>query len=94
MSGRDNYLDLPTPADQRITELHVWVALNEDGSEGILSADMMVEGKKRHMPLVSSKRHLAEAMQPIVNRLIFAAIGHPGRQAFETNLVTFKRCDG
>lgn len=56
--------DQTVPKDQRITELHVWIAINEDGSEGILSADIPFPGgMTRHCPLLNSKRDVAERLR-------------------------------
>lgn len=42
----------PTPPEQRVHEIFVWVAINPDGSEGIIATDMV--------PLFTSRRHVAE----------------------------------
>lgn len=50
----DRFAALPTEPEQRISRLYCWVCIHHDGSEGILSAGTL--------PLVSSKRRLAEGM--------------------------------
>jgi hypothetical protein len=65
----DTLIDIPPPPDQRITQLFVWIMLNDDGSEGIVSADMPMEMGMRHSPLMSSKRETAMKLRPIAERI-------------------------
>jgi hypothetical protein len=44
--------------DQRITELHAWIATHENGGEGVMSADLPLG----HMPLVTGKHETAEKL--------------------------------
>lgn len=84
----DEYLDLGIDPDQRITELHAWVATHPGGEEGLISGDVPMPGtiRPRHMPLMSSKRHLAEALLPVVNRVLQLA-----PRGTRAALVTFRR---
>jgi hypothetical protein len=55
----------------KITELHVWLYINPEGAESMLSADLPgPDGVRRHMPLMSSKYMVAsgEKMRAVVNR--------------------------
>jgi hypothetical protein len=57
---------------QRIDELWVWIGTHPNGGEGILSVDLPAgdTGAPRHMPLMSSKRELAEvAMAGLARRI-------------------------
>jgi hypothetical protein len=65
----DSLLDIPPPPDQRVTQLFVWLMINEDGSEGIVSADLPMEFGTRHAPLFTSKRETAEKLRPIAERV-------------------------
>ncbi len=59
------YGEAPT-AEQRIAVLYVWVGVHADGGEGILSADLpLIGGVRRHAPLMSSKRDVAEQLRPV-----------------------------
>jgi hypothetical protein len=62
-------LDIPPPPEQRVNHLFVWIMLNDDGSEGIISADMPMEMGMRHSPLMSSKRDVAMRLRPIAERI-------------------------
>lgn len=78
-----------TPDSQRIDKIHVWIGITRDGGEGILSADVPMFGTVRHVALVSSKRHVAESMRPLVDSLkdMAAAQNH----FIEVELRTFAR---
>lgn len=56
----DILADIPTPANQRILEVYAWVAVQPDGSEGIISLGIM--------PLVTAKRDLALRMREAAER--------------------------
>jgi hypothetical protein len=85
------YLDTPPPTGRRITELHVWIAIYPDGSEGIVSADLpMPNGLgHRHMPLMNSSRASAEAAEPIARRVQRHAM-HSSMRIVKLKLVTFR----
>jgi hypothetical protein len=88
----DNYLDIPPPGEQRITELHLWVATHPDGGEGIVSADVPIPGiGSRHIPLMSSRRELAEKMKPFAEHAQQAAAkaGKP----VSLRIVTYRRSE-
>jgi hypothetical protein len=65
----DALLDIPPPPDQRVTQLFVWIMINDDGSEGIMSHDLPFAMGTRHAPLMTSKREAAEKMRPIAERV-------------------------
>jgi hypothetical protein len=71
--------DDPPPPHQRITRLYAWVAIHDDGGEGILSADLPFPGEgRRHMPLISSKRSTAQMLESLA-RKIAADAGKAGK---------------
>lgn len=90
----DLYLDAPPPGDQRIRQIHVWIATYANGSEGIISADlpMPVGLGTRHMPLMNSKRDVAENLQPLARRAQRAAM-HQADRIVSIRLVTFAAVD-
>lgn len=53
----------PPPPDVRIEEFHVWIAVQTNKSEGIISGDLPFEFGNRHVPLMSPKRHVAAGME-------------------------------
>lgn len=56
----------PPGEDNRVYELHCWIAIYPDGREGIMSADMdLAMGVRRHAPLLSSKREVTERLGEI-----------------------------
>ena len=64
---RSSIIDLPVPPDQKVTSLHAWIAIHENGGEGIISADLPSGRTRtmRHMPLMASRRDLAFRMEPL-----------------------------
>lgn len=84
----DLYIDQKPDPEQRITELHVWVAIYGDGSEGIISADATIAGQLRHMPLMSSKLGTAHVLRPLAQRS--AAMGAESDHEIRIELRTFK----
>ena len=80
----DIYLDLPAPPDQRIEKLHAWIATHTDGSEGIVSAAL----GPQVMPLVTSKRHVAEGLKSVAERAVQAAAAQASK-VVSVRLVTF-----
>lgn len=88
------YVDDPPAADQRVTEMHVWIATQSDGGEGIASADVYLgpEIGERHMPLMASNRKTAERLAPIAERTRQEALVQAGRK-ITMRLVTFRRVE-
>lgn len=87
-----DYLHLPTPSDQHITSLHVWIALNPDGSEGIFSVDIPLPHGLgvRHTPLMSSYLETAKKMARMVDLLI-PQIKEATGETVTPKLVSFRR---
>jgi hypothetical protein len=69
MSDDKDYLNIPPAPGQRVTQLFAWIAIHPDGGEGIMSTDMPLgDLGMRHMPLITSKREVAEKMRPIAEQ--------------------------
>jgi hypothetical protein len=87
----DEMPDLPPPAAQRINQLHCWIATYPNGSEGIISADMPMPGYGiRHMPLMASKREVAEGLAGLARRAQRAAM-HKTDRMIRIRLCSFDR---
>lgn len=86
------YLHLPRPPEQRIDSLHVWIAINPDGSEGVFSADVPLPAGlgTRHTPLMSSNLVVAQKMESLVNYLI-PQIKEATGETVAPKLVSFRR---
>ena len=64
------FLDLPHKPDQKVRTIWAWIAIyTDDGTEGIISADMPFQGTTRHLPLMSSQRHTVEALAPLARKI-------------------------
>lgn len=74
------YRDMPPPAAQRVSRLWAWIATHDDGSEGIISADLPFEGVSRHIPLLSSQRATALALRPVAERVRDEAMRQSNRR--------------
>lgn len=63
MSGEADNVELHAGADKdaRIRTIYVWIAVHENGGEGIMSADMpwSDEGQIRHVPLMTTRLRTA-----------------------------------
>ncbi len=81
-------LDDAVPTDQRINEIHIWVMIAKDGGESIISHDLPMPWGTRHTPLMSSKRHIAEMMKPLTERILRRL---PDDCGARVELRTFKR---
>lgn len=79
------------PPDKRINELHVWISIDANGGEGMLSADLPLPFGTRHTPLMSSKREIAERMRPIAEHLQRTATTDARR--IEIELRTFRQAE-
>lgn len=73
------------PPDQRIRQLHAWIATFPDNSEGIIAGGFQGLGMA---PLVSSSRDIAEKMEPMAIRARQANLVGAGR-IVSVRLVTF-----
>lgn len=80
------------PADmnpeQRIDELHAWIATHRNGGQGIVASVLPGLGAT---PLVSSRRHVVEAAEPLVRQTVAATKGRGGEEVVGVELVTFRR---
>lgn len=85
----EHYIDAPPPPEQRITELHVWIAIYPDGSEGIVSADLPLSFGTRHSPLLSSKRKVAESLGRLAREVQRAAM-HQAQRIVRVELRTYR----
>lgn len=86
------YVDLPPNQDQHISMLHVWISLNNDGSEGIFSADMPLPNGlgTRHIPLMSSNMETAKALGRMIDVLVPQIKAATG-ETVTPKLVSFRR---
>ena len=83
-------LDLPITPGQRIDSLFVWIVTYPGGDQGIMSGDVEIPGLgMRHIPFMSSKQHLAEALKPRVDQCAETAREQGG--VFTADLVEFRR---
>jgi hypothetical protein len=49
------------PSSPPMTEIHVWIGHYADGTESMLSAGLLMpDGTTHHMPLLNSRREVAE----------------------------------
>ena len=74
--------DLPPEAGP-VRTVHIWIGVRTDGREAMLSADI----GERHMPLMSSRRELAEALGPLARRLTM----HRADRLIRVELRSFSR---
>lgn len=84
------YRDAAIPENQRVSELHVWVAIQPNGAEGIVSADFDIDGMKQRMPMLSSMREVAEKMTGIARKMERQSFEETG-VAVKLRLVTFRQ---
>lgn len=47
-----------------ITELWAWVAVESDGSEGILAKEMLIDGQHMFLPFVGADMARVESLRP------------------------------
>jgi hypothetical protein len=93
MAGSSGFInDPPPPPDQRVESVYAWVATHPDGAEGIMSADMDLGPPIgiRHMPLLTSKPHLARLMEGKARQLQRAAMAETGKPV-AIELVEYRR---
>lgn len=84
----DVFLDMPASVDQRIDELHAWIAIHSSGAESIISADVPMPGNvgTRHLPLLSSKRHVIEKLEALAAR-----VASMDRTVSSVKMITFRK---
>ena len=75
---------------QFIRELHCWIATYTDGTEGIIAGSL--EGISL-LPLMSSRRDVAERLEPMARRAQ-RAVMHQKHHITSIRLVTFASTDG
>lgn len=62
-----------------VQELFVWIAIKDDGSEGVMAAEIdMGTGDLRFTPLMSSKREIAEGPVASIARHVQEASAERG----------------
>jgi hypothetical protein len=80
--------------DQRIEVLYAWIGIHADGGEGILSTDLptpwLPGGPRRHMPLVTSKREVAELCASVAREIQRASM-HQADRFVRIELREFRR---
>jgi hypothetical protein len=78
-----------TPGSPPMTEVHIWIGHYQDGTEGMLAADMEVmPGILRHMPLMHSRREIADAAGDLARRIQEASPA--GHRIVRIELRTFR----
>ena len=81
----DVFLVLPMQPDQRVRELHAWVATHQSGAEGIIAA---LIGNVLS-PLVTSKPNVARGMEALARQA--AAMSQAGTDpAVRVRLATYR----
>lgn len=80
--------DAPS-ADQRITEMHCWITVYGNGSEGICAGGIEGFGM---MTLMSSKRDVAEQLEGAAQTAMRSGIA-VGHDIKSVRLVTFRRIE-
>jgi hypothetical protein len=79
----------PTPG-QFIREIHCWIATYPDGTEGIIAGGIEGLGMT---PLLSSRRDVAERLEPQARRAQ-QAVMHQAKRIVSILLVTFTTTEG
>ena len=71
--------DLSPDPDQRISVIHAWITTHSNGAEGLMSADMPMPGRPgdTHMPLLSSKLHVAQRLRPLAEEAQSTSLDGP-----------------
>lgn len=57
-----------TPASPPMAEVWIWIGHHADGSESMMATDLPYLGQVRHMPLMHSRRAIAEELQLFAER--------------------------
>jgi len=87
--------DYTPPPEQRIEKVHCWIATQANGAEGIISADMPMEGfGMRHMPLLASKRSVAAQMEDLARRAQRGSMHLGAGRVVRIRLATFVLVEG
>jgi len=81
-------LDIP-PEKAPILEVFIWIGIHADGREAMLSGDFDLPLGRRHMPLISSRRELAEKMGDMA-RQIQQTMMHQADRVIRIELRTFR----
>ena len=82
---------IDVPSSPPITELHMWISHYADGTEGIIAGNLPLPNGlgNRFMPLMNSRRDVAEAFAPMARR-IQSATQHAGNRIVRLELRTFR----
>ena len=87
------FIDQPD-REQRVDVLYAWIGIHADGGEGILSTDLptpwLPGGPRRHMPLVTSKRQVAEICGLVAREIQLASM-HQADRFVRIELREFRR---
>lgn len=82
---------LDEPASPPMTEVHIWIGHYANGGEGMIAASMPpIDGAPPHfMPLMNSRRAVAEGFEPLARR-IQSASQHSNGRITRIELHTFR----
>jgi hypothetical protein len=86
----DKLIGSESTPGQQITDIHCWIATYADGTEGIIAGGIEGLGLTT---LVSSRRHVAEKMEPIARRAQRMTM-HTQHRVVSIRLVTFTTTEG
>lgn len=60
---------LDQPGSPPITSVSMWIGTYADGTEGVISVDLpLLPGVQRHMPLMHTRREVAERFRPVAEK--------------------------
>ena len=89
-SDRDRIVASEPTSGQFIRDIYCWIGTYSDGTEGIIASG--IEGLGL-VPLVSSYRDRAQALEPLARRAQRAMM-HQGHRIVGIRLVTFTTTEG
>ena len=81
------------PGSPPILEVSIWIGHNQDGTESVMVVDLdIVPGITRHMPLMATRRDLAEKFREIAEHVMKLS-RHASTEIVRLELRTFKAMD-